>query len=235
MSTPQSEEYLQARIESCKLLGLDPDDLSPHEAIRADLLTVLRLWLDNSQTTLLGGGMADAGKLLAVAEALTKFIPEPEHKSRRIDPRETMWKTYQQMRQRGELAQKLAEPSLQARINELQAENAQLRAALGEPVRTGQVKLLPPPAAEPLPSPPAEPPKSKVWTGPNGETWEEPRPNSPVQAKPGWLTKLQADEVNRRSAPPDLFKTSSWDNAGGRSGFDWNSSAVRGGKYWGPI
>jgi hypothetical protein len=74
MSTPQTEEYLQARIESCRLLGLNADDLSPHETIRADLLTVLRLWLDNSQTTLLGGGTADAGKLLSVAEALTKFI-----------------------------------------------------------------------------------------------------------------------------------------------------------------
>jgi hypothetical protein len=48
MSTqPQTEEYLAARRESCKLLGLDPDDLTSHEAIRADITTVLRLWLDN--------------------------------------------------------------------------------------------------------------------------------------------------------------------------------------------
>jgi hypothetical protein len=31
---------------------------------------------------------------------------------------------------------------------------------------------------------PAEPRK---WTGPNGETWQEPPPNSPVQAKPGYI------------------------------------------------
>jgi hypothetical protein len=67
MSAPQAEEYLAARIESCRLLGLNPDDLTAHEAIRADIATVLRLWLDNSQSALLGGGTADAGKLLSVA------------------------------------------------------------------------------------------------------------------------------------------------------------------------
>jgi hypothetical protein len=144
-----------------------------------------------------------------------------------------MWQTYKAMRDRGELAMKLALPSLQAEIERLKAENELLRAALIEPARAGQVKLLPPPAAEPLPNPPAA--GAKVWHGPNGETWQEPPPNSPVQAKPGWLTKMQADEVNRRSASPDLFKTSSWDNAGGASGFDWNSNPVGRGKYWGPI
>jgi hypothetical protein len=128
MSTPQTEEYLQARIESCRLLGLNADDLSPHEAIRADLLTVLRLWLDNSQTTLLGGGTADAGKLLSVAEALAKFIPEPEHKNHRVDPRETMWQTYKAMRERGELFERAQEPTLRRRIAELEAEVEQLRA-----------------------------------------------------------------------------------------------------------
>jgi hypothetical protein len=27
-----------------------------------------------------------------------------------------------------------------------------------------------------------------IVRGPNGEVWQEPPPNSPVQAKPGWLT-----------------------------------------------
>src|SRR5260221_168176 len=102
MSTqPQTEEYLAARRESCRLLGLNADDLTPHEMIRADLATVLRLWLDGSQSTLLAGGNADPVKLLSVVEALTKLVPESEHKSRREDPREYMLKTYLEMRKRG--------------------------------------------------------------------------------------------------------------------------------------
>ena len=82
MSTqPQTEEYLAARRESCRLLGLNADDLTPHEMIRADLATVLRLWLDGSQSALLAGGSADPVKLLSVVEALTKLVPETEHKS----------------------------------------------------------------------------------------------------------------------------------------------------------
>src|SRR6266550_274911 len=152
MSTqPQTEEYLAARRESCRLLGLNADDLSPHEAIRADLLTVLRLWLDNSQTTLLGGGTADAGKLLSVAEALTKFIPEPESKNHRVDPRERMLKTYQEMRARGADAG-LGYDGLQRENERLRAENAQLRAgtadeqqsvaAMDEVVRAGHALRL---------------------------------------------------------------------------------------------
>jgi hypothetical protein len=94
MSTqPQTEEYLAARRESCRLLGLNADDLTPHETIRADLLTVLRLWLDSSQSTLIAGGSADPTKILAVAEVLGRLVPEAEHKTRREDPREIMWRT----------------------------------------------------------------------------------------------------------------------------------------------
>lgn len=84
MSAPPSQQndFLAARAESCRLLGLNPDDLSPHEMIRCDLLTVLRLWLDGSQSALLSGGTADPVKILALAEVLGKLVPEPEHRSR---------------------------------------------------------------------------------------------------------------------------------------------------------
>jgi hypothetical protein len=125
MSTPQSDEYLAARRESCKLLGLNPDDLTAHEAIRADLATVLRLWLDGSQSTLLAGGSADPVKLLSVVEALTKLVPEREQRSRGEDPRQYMWRTYLEMRRRGEIgnAQLEARESdrLRARVAELES------------------------------------------------------------------------------------------------------------------
>jgi hypothetical protein len=91
MTTPQAEEYLQARLESCKLLGLDLDDLTPQEAIRADVVTVLRLSLDASQGQLLAGGNADPAKVLALAEALSKAIPERAPKADREDPNYKWW------------------------------------------------------------------------------------------------------------------------------------------------
>ncbi len=90
MTAPQqTEEYLAARLESCKLLGLNPDDLSPQEAIRADIVTVLRLSLDNSQGQLLAGGNADPTKVLAVAETLSRLIPE--QKRARDEKAEKEW------------------------------------------------------------------------------------------------------------------------------------------------
>jgi hypothetical protein len=152
MSTPQTEEYLEARRESCRLLGLNADDLTPHEMIRADLLTVLRLWLDGSQSALLSGGTADPTKILAVADVLGKLVPEPEHKSRREDPRAHMWRTYSEMRRRGELAEKIQEPRLREQIAALQAEIATLRAG----------GATAPPAALPLPD-------AKVITPPTSD------------------------------------------------------------------
>jgi hypothetical protein len=149
MSTPQTEEYLAARIESCRLLGLNPDDLTAHEAIRADLATVLRLWLDGSQSTLLAGGSADPVKLLSVVEALTKLVPEAEHKSRREDPRDYMWRTYKQMRDRsaafgqGYDGLKLENEKLRAELVAKDARIAELEAALAGsvPLPPNAVKL----------------------------------------------------------------------------------------------
>jgi hypothetical protein len=135
MSTqPQTEEYLAARRESCRLLGLNADDLTPHEMIRADLATVLRLWLDSSQSALLAGGSADPVKLLSVVEALTKLVPETEHKSRGEDPREIMWQTYLGMRRRGELADPMSTfEGARAEVERLRAKVAELEAGAAVP------------------------------------------------------------------------------------------------------
>src|SRR5580692_5564713 len=137
MSTqPQTEEYLAARRESCRLLGLNADDLTPHEMIRADLATVLRLWLDGSQSALLAGGNADPVKLLSVVEALTKLVPETEHKSR-VDHRQIMWETYLGMRRRGEIAgPEYSRDAALKRIAELEAEIAELKAGAPDLVAT---------------------------------------------------------------------------------------------------
>jgi hypothetical protein len=163
MSTqPQTEEYLAARRESCKLLGLNADDLTPHEMIRADLATVLRLWLDGSQSTLLAGGNADPVKLLSVVEALTKLVPETEHKSRGEDPRAAMWAVYSEMRRRGALHGEGYDGKV-CRIAELEAKIAELEAALGgENSAPAPVDGRNPPAADnvvPMPRTPSAPSK----------------------------------------------------------------------------
>jgi hypothetical protein len=146
MSTqPQTEEYLAARRESCRLLGLNADDLTPHEMIRADLATVLRLWLDGSQSTLLAGGNADPVKLVSVVEALTKLVPETEHKSRGEDPREAMWQTYLGMRKRGELADPMTTFEGRAgEVERLKAKVAELEAALAGAPAPGEPSATPP-------------------------------------------------------------------------------------------
>jgi hypothetical protein len=199
MSTqPQTEEYLAARRESCRLLGLNADDLTPHEMIRADLATVLRLWLDGSQSTLLAGGNADPVKLLSVVEALTKLVPEAEHKNRREDPRQHMWAIYLAMRRRGELADPMSTyEGLKAEVERLRAEIAALKAA-GAPapdepsastatppaVPADNVVPLKPAAAalSPAPQPPAAPGYDydanqdwKSYVNPDGSIRSTPR------------------------------------------------------------
>jgi hypothetical protein len=187
MSTPPSQQndFLAARAESCRLLGLNPDDLSPHEMIRCDLLTVLRLWLDGSQSALLSGGTADPTKILAVADVLGKLVPEPEHKSRGEDPREIMWRTYLGMRQRGAAAGqgldglKLENERLKAKIAELEAALAEPPLVAPPPAPPNVVRLSPPASAAPAPAAPARPfvnglsdiPQSVRDTRPPNEPW----------------------------------------------------------------
>jgi hypothetical protein len=88
---------------------LNADDLTPHETIRADLATVLRLWLDGSQSALLAGGNADPVKM----------------------------RTYLEMRRRGDLAgdensfdfQRRRRLELEAEVERLRGEIAALKAA----------------------------------------------------------------------------------------------------------
>jgi hypothetical protein len=190
MSTqPQTEEYLAARRESCRLLGLNADDLTPHEMIRADLATVLRLWLDGSQSALLAGGNADPVKLLSVVEALTKLVPETEHKSRGADPKAHMWAVYSEMRRRGELAEPTSTyEGMKAEVERLRGEIAALKAGVpapGEstapPLPDNVVKLSTrvdnpsPPAAPPKPAPQPQAAPWKDYVNSDGSIRSTPR------------------------------------------------------------
>ena len=107
--------------------------------------------------------------MLTASEALSRLLPAavlaappPE---RHEDPRAYMWRTYLEMRRRGELGDRAAEPSLRAQITALEAENKSLRAALGsgansaaitpsEVVPPGEWRGVPPMAGPDDPKPP---------------------------------------------------------------------------------
>jgi hypothetical protein len=229
MTTALSEEYLQARAESCKLLGLDPDDLTPFEAIRCDVLTCLRLWLDSGQGQLLAGGNVDPTKLLAVSEALTKFVPaESEHQSRREDPRQHMWRTYLEMRRRGELGDRAAEPSLRAQIDQLRAENERLRAVLG----SGSTAAITPPTCDIVP--PGERAECDPGMRPGPD---DPRPPVVIEAKAVRTPPPPAPQP--QAAPTYDYNTNSeWKDYVNSDGSIRSTPRGVGsfsGKDWGPV
>jgi hypothetical protein len=217
MSTPQTEEYLEARRESCRLLGLNADDLTPHEMIRADLLTVLRLWLDGSQSALLSGGTADPTKILAVADVLGKLVPEPEHKSRGKDPRDYMWRTYSEMRRRGEIGNAVVEAR---EVDRLRARVAELEAQLAE---RSDVPV------EPAPAPAGDNVvKLRHATSDRAERSAPPEPAPPPPAA------ASAPVAGELVMVVDASPQEPWRDYVEPDG-SIRSTPFGGGKYWGPV
>jgi hypothetical protein len=150
MAEPRSDDLLRSREEAALLLRLDPQNLSPSDRLRCDLIVTLRLSIDSAQADALEGRAADLGRLIVATESLVKLLPTepPKLASSRPDPKETMLKTYMEMRARGAAAGqgydglKLTNEKLTAEIEQLRAEIAQLK---GEPV--------PPEPAPPTPLP----------------------------------------------------------------------------------
>jgi len=257
MSTPQTEEYLEARRESCRLLGLNADDLTPHEMIRADLLTVLRLWLDGSQSALLSGGTADPTKILAVADVLGKLVPEPEHKSRGEDPRDYMWRTYSEMRRRGEIGNAVVEAR---EVDRLRAENEQLKAQLAGAPATAHPAALPLPGAKVITPPTSDivPPGEigKTFVGPQrgpddppakstqvidgkaeqpprplriGEQWDPVRGFRPIPPHPN---AAPASAAPPKSEPPPAAPRTWDDTPGGQAWHAWIDAGGPGFDRW---
>jgi hypothetical protein len=123
--------------------------LTAEQSTRLDLATALRMSLDAEQAKLLRGEPVAPSKLLDIAEALGRLVPPlarpPTPASREggpEDPRQRMWETYSAMRGRGELFERAQEPTLRARIAELEAEVALLKG--GAPAEPSPPAALPP-------------------------------------------------------------------------------------------
>jgi hypothetical protein len=187
-----SEDLLKARRESAELMGLNYDRLSPADVLRCDLISTLRLVIDDAGGTVLEGGSTDLAKLITATESLIRLLPGHELPEPAPvdggpnDPRQIMWENYLGMRRRGEIADLASTfEGRGRRIAELEAEIAALKAGApapdepsaggGNPPSSGGnapagnvVSMKPPPAGAA-----ASPAAPRTWDDtPGGQAWQ---------------------------------------------------------------
>jgi hypothetical protein len=200
MAEQRSDDLQQSRREAALLLRLDPENLSPSDSLRCDLISALRLSIDSAQADALEGRAADLGRLIVATESLVKLLPSdpPKPEANRGDPRVEMFRIYMEMRERGEVP---PEGWHQHRINELEAENERLQARLAggpapTPLEVPTSDITPP--AEYLGVPPMR--------GPDDPPKREPlviegkavkRPNPPAAAAPAPRPAAPAYDYNK--------------------------------------
>jgi hypothetical protein len=140
--------------------------------------------LDNQSGRLLRGESLDARELLMASDALAKILPplrEPPLPANREDPRAYMWRTYSEMRRRGEIGNAVVEARevdrLRARVAELEGElhpPTESTPPAAPPALSGNVVPLKPAAAAPAAPPPAAaaPAAPQNWDStPGGRAW----------------------------------------------------------------
>lgn len=149
--------YAKLRAETATMLGFGEATLTAVQAMRVDVVTALRLGLDDLSGRLAAGERVDLGKLLEASEALQKFLPEnvtappsPGGPDGLLAARKRMFELMQ-------IAEN--DPDADARQwREMVARNAALEAenkALRE-----QLEARPLPLPAPAPAPPPSPPAS---------------------------------------------------------------------------
>jgi hypothetical protein len=102
MAEQRSDDLLRSRQEAALLLRLDPQNLSPSDALRCDLIATLRLSIDSAQADALEGRAADLGRLIVATESLVKLLPSdpPKPEVNRADPRVALWNIIKEGRDR---------------------------------------------------------------------------------------------------------------------------------------
>src|ERR1700726_4947361 len=116
MTEPRNDDLLRSRQEAALLLRLDPQNLSPADALKCDLIATLRLSIDSAQADALEGRAADLGRLIVATETLVKLLPSETPKpDSRDDHEATIAPLLKLFR------------NLHGEVHRLGAENAQLR------------------------------------------------------------------------------------------------------------
>ena len=142
MAEQRSDDLLRSRQEAALLLRLDPQNLSPSDALRCDLIATLRLSIDSAQADALEGRAADLGRLIVATESLVKLLPSDPPKpeaSQRDDPRVVLWNIIKEGRDRAALGFEGYDGKCK-QIEALQGEVAALKAQL---VGAGLIPALP--------------------------------------------------------------------------------------------
>ena len=140
MTEPRSDDLLRSRQEAALLLRLDPQNLSPSDALRCDLIATLRLSIDSAQADALEGRAADLGRLIVATESLVKLLPSdpPKPEASHPDPRVVLWNIIKEGRDRAALGFEgydgkckqieVLQAELASRADEIAALRAQLTA-----------------------------------------------------------------------------------------------------------
>src|SRR5262249_47753046 len=143
--SPISDDALeQARQEAAELMGLDPAKLNAGDRLKCDLISALRAAVDDELGKVTSASAADLGRLIVAVETLTRFLAEakPKEDERgaifRSDPHKVIenivdrWIAADEAERRSQgLSPRIHdEEAQQARIDELERENAELRGML---------------------------------------------------------------------------------------------------------
>jgi hypothetical protein len=224
MTDHLTNDLKASRHEAALLLRLGPDNLSPSDTLRCDLIATLRLSIDSAQADALEGRAADLGRLIVATEALVKLLPSdpPKPESREADPRQQMWEIYKQMRERGELNLKPLAPSeeYRNRIAELEGEIERLTgsktfppAGRSTPITPGEADIVPPGE------------RAECDAGPR------PGPDDPKPRRPGPVIE---GKVNPPAAKAKHASPPSWDDSdSGRAWQAWvDAGSPGGGDRW---
>jgi hypothetical protein len=153
MSGDLQSHYGKAQRETAQLLGYDLACLAPDQSLRLDCAVALRLALDDLQGRIVRRESIDVNRMLTAAEALGRILPPavlaspPEVNA--PDPRDFMWATYKQKRDRGALhgegydgkVKQVA--ALQGEVEQLKAEIERLKAGASAPGESTLASPLP--------------------------------------------------------------------------------------------
>jgi hypothetical protein len=120
-------------LDTCKTLGLNPDDLSLAQRLRVDRASALRLEIDDLQAAQLGGRAIDIRRLIEASEALERLVtPTPNGgKSNELHAAQAQFEALLNAQiEARDYEEKHENAKLREAIGQLQEENAQLRAKL---------------------------------------------------------------------------------------------------------
>jgi hypothetical protein len=181
-----NDDLERARAESAELLGLNPDKLTPAQTLKCDLVSALRLVIDDELVRATRGSGADLSKLIVAVDHLTTFMKDARPAEVDPDPFEgvdphkhleelvTRYFAAKEATEAEEAAERRAKglpdpvtdlETAQARVAQLEDEVAHLRGT-----------------------------KPRALPAPDGELMKPL--NAPVVAKSGAETKAQMDRVN---------------------------------------